>query len=170
MSFYSSSSSSSESPQHQSFTASFKKKQEDDEGFRRSMNFCPFHMEARLEKLEELSGRQERHDVAKRTGEKARRQRRLRQQEKKRLKEEREEEKRLAVEREEQERWAGERAEIEELAKEKKRKWMSSPKKIGTWTDQMVWDTLADGTGELREWNGYLYLVATDGPQFLGPL
>jgi hypothetical protein len=170
MSFYSSSSSSSESPQHQSFTASFEKQQEKDDSFRPSMNFCPFHMEARLEKLEKLSGREERADVAQRTGEKARRQRRLRAQEKQRLKNEREEEKMLAVEKEEQERFERERADIEELAKEKKRKWMPSPKKIGTWTDQMVWDTLADGTGELREWNGYLYLVTKDGPQFLGPL
>jgi hypothetical protein len=169
MSFYSSFDS-SESPQHQSFSTSFEKQQEKDDGFRRSMNFCPFHMEARLENLEELSGRQERHDVAKRTGEKARRQRRLREQEKQRLKDEREKEKRLAEEREEQERWARERGEVEELAKEKKRKWMPSPKKIGMWTDQMVWDTLADGAGELREWNGHLYLVTKDGPQFLGPL
>jgi hypothetical protein len=169
MSFYSSSDS-SESHQHQSFSASFEKQQEKDDGFRRSMNFCPFHMEARLEKLEKLSGREERADVAQRTGEKARRQRRLRAQEKQRLKNEREEEKRLAVEKEEQKRFERERAEIEELEKNKKRKWVPSPKKIGMWTEQMVWDTLADGAGELREWNGHLYLVTKDGPQFLGPL
>ena len=63
-----------------------------------------------------------------------------------------------------------ERTEIEQLAKDKKRKWMPSPKKVGMWTEQMVWDTLADGAGELREWNGYLYLVINDGPQSLGPL
>jgi hypothetical protein len=70
----------SESPDYPSFYASFDKQQEEEDGFRHVLSLCPFYMEERLEKLEELSQRQEedRRDLAKNTGAKARFPRRLR--------------------------------------------------------------------------------------------
>ncbi|PMD15384.1 hypothetical protein NA56DRAFT_663829 [Hyaloscypha hepaticicola] len=75
----------SESPDYRSFHASFDKQQEEDDGFYRSMSLCSFRMEERLEVFEALSGREERSDLAKHTGAKARFQRRLRREEKQRL-------------------------------------------------------------------------------------
>jgi hypothetical protein len=62
----------SESPDYRSFHASFDKQQEEDDGFHRSMILCSFRMEERLEVFEELSGREERSDLAKHTSAKAR--------------------------------------------------------------------------------------------------
>lgn len=89
-------------------------------------------MEKRLEVLEELSKREERSDLAKRTGAKARFQSHLRKQEKQRLADEKEKQKRFTEEREEQLRLAEEREEqrLAEEREEKMRKWIPSPQEV----------------------------------------
>jgi hypothetical protein len=122
-------------------------------------------MEERLEKLEELSQRQEedRRDLAKHTRPKARFPRRLRQQGRQRLADAKEKQKKFDQERAEQLRVAEKRA-------ERTTNWLPSPKKLGMWTEQWVWDALADGTVELRKKSGCRYLVTEVDIYFLGLL
>lgn len=93
----------SESPDYRSFTTSFEKQQQQD-SFHCSLSFCPFHMEERLEKLEELSQRQEedRRDLAKHPRAKARFPHRLRGQGRQRLPDGKEKQRKFDEERAEQ--------------------------------------------------------------------
>lgn len=122
-------------------------------------------MEERLEKLDELSQRQEedRRDLAKHTGAKARFPCRFSRQKRQQQADEKEKQRKFDEERKEQLRVAEERD-------EKMRKWLPSPKKLGLWTEQWVWDALADGEAELRKKNAYLYLVTEVDIYFLGSL
>lgn len=80
---------------------------------------------------------------------------------------------RLADAKEKQKKFDEERAEqlrVAEKRAERTATWLPSPKKLGTWTEQWVWDALADGTVELRKKNGYRYLVTEVDIYFLGLL